>query len=544
MPRSSQLTILAAACAIAAAGPSPAATWQMVNSNASVQTEVDLASANRKDGTVTGWVQHTYSKKTTTQSGAYFVYRTMKEQVRLNCTQQTASVLTRAYFDDDGAEIASIKGNGEARNVVPDSPEHRVLTRLCNPTTEAKAPRLKETVRESLREAGATPVAATDPRYMDGPVNQPKPGIVRAKADAHDAHDAPAAAPSIVKPIEKIDPKAVEKADPKAAEKAPEKGSPAAAGKIEKPAAAAHGAAPAAAAAKGHGAPAAHAPAKGPVREVSNPFESREATVARVLKSRAGAPVPPEGGRKLAKNSHVNAANAAAASVGHDHEAHWDYEGENAPYRWGDMKSDFATCKSGTRQSPIDIRNPVVSETEPIRFFYEDVPLKVSNNGHTIQVEVAPGSFIMYGGTRYELLQFHFHSPSEERVNGRAFDMVAHLVHKSAQGRLAVVAVLLSAGAEQAVLQKVWAAMPGTRDRTRERLDVTINAAKLLPADQAFYSYMGSLTTPPCTEGVQWLVMKTPMEISREQIGHFTALYPMNARPLQALNDRLIKIGK
>ena len=150
----------------------------------------------------------------------------------------------------------------------------------------------------------------------------------------------------------------------------------------------------------------------------------------------------------------------------------------------------------------------------------------------------------MFGGARYELLQFHFHTPSEERINGRSFDMVVHLVHKSAQGRLAVVAVLLSAGREQAMLQTIWNAMPGTRDRTRERLDVSINARQLLPAESPYYSYMGSLTTPPCTEGVQWLVMKTPVEMSREQIAHFTALYPMNARPLQALNDRLIKVGR
>ena len=208
------------------------------------------------------------------------------------------------------------------------------------------------------------------------------------------------------------------------------------------------------------------------------------------------------------------------------------------------MKADFATCKSGSRQSPIDIRNPVVSDIEPIQFHYEDVPLKVSNTGHTIQVDYAPGSFILHGGARYELVQFHFHTPSEERINGRAFDMVAHLVHKSAQGKLAVVAVLLTAGKEQPMLQEVWNAMPGTPSRTRERRDVAINATTLLPADPAFYSFMGSLTTPPCTEGVQWLVMKTPVEISREQIGHFAALYPMNARPLQAQNDRLIKAGR
>ena len=135
------LAVAAAACAVASAPLS--AAWQVVHTNAGVQTEVDPGSAVRKDGTVTGWVQHTYSKKTTTQTGAYFVYRTMKEQVRMNCGQQTATVLMRGYFDDDGSEIASIKGNGETRTVMPETGEQRVLSRLCNPVTEARATRAR-----------------------------------------------------------------------------------------------------------------------------------------------------------------------------------------------------------------------------------------------------------------------------------------------------------------------------------------------------------------------------------------------------------------
>ena len=527
------LAVAAAACAVASAPLS--AAWQVVDTNAGVQTEVDPGSAVRKDGTVTGWVQHTYSKKTTTQTGAYFVYRTMKEQVRMNCGQQTATVLMRGYFDDDGSEIASIKGNGETRTVMPETGEQRVLSRLCNPVTEARAPR----ARAAAPAAADSPPA--DPRYMDGPPPTAlKSGIVRAKADAHDV-PAPAA-PTLVKPadkaapaaVEKPDAKASEKAAPKAADAAPAKpeAAAAAAAKAPAPAAVAHGAAP-------HGA----AAAKPAPPVAARDHETRAMTAARVMKARVGAPMPAEHAPRV-RTAHATTGAAGSALTHQAHDAHWDYEGENAPFRWGDMKTEFSTCKTGARQSPIDIRNPVISEVEPIQFHYEDVALKVSNNGHTIQVDYAPGSFILYAGARYELVQFHFHSPSEERINGRAFDMVAHLVHRSAQGRLAVVAVLLAAGREQPMLQAVWAAMPGTRDRTRERLDVAINVKQLLPADPTYYSYMGSLTTPPCTEGVQWLVMKTPIEMSREQIAHFTALYPMNARPLQASNDRVIKTGK
>ena len=513
------------ACAGAHAG------WQVVDTNSRVQTEVDLGTANRKDGVVTGWVQHTFSKKATTQTGAYFVYRTMKEQVRLDCAQNTSTVLTRGYFDDDGSEIASIKGTGEPRAVMPDTPEQRVLARLCNPTSEV--------VKASRAKVPSVTKVAADPRFMDGPAPQARAGIIRASAESH--APAPAAA-AIAKPAEKADAKPAEKGagDAKLVDIRPSLKVEA-----EKTAAAAKDAQ---AAAKEAQTPAkeAQAPAaKMPAREVSNPHD------ARAMKARVGAPLPPEPAARtrvaMLTTGHGAApakAKEATGHVGHAHEAHWDYEGEYAPYRWGDMKPDFANCKVGTRQSPIDIRNPVIGEVEPIRFHYEDVALKVTNNGHTIQVDYAPGSFILFGGNRYELVQFHFHSPSEERINGRSFDMVAHLVHKSAQGRLAVVAILLTVGNEQPMLQQVWNAMPGTRDRTRERLDVSINAKHLLPADQTYYSYMGSLTTPPCTEGVQWLVMKTPVEISRDQVSHFTALYPMNARPLQARNDRLIKVGK
>ena len=528
------LALAALFASIAITPPAWSAAWQVVNATSGVQTEVDLASAVRKDGVVTGWVQHSYTRKTTTQTGAYFVYRSMKEQVRLDCAGQTSTVLMRGYFDDDGNEIASIKGTGEPRTVIPETPEQRVLTRLCNPTADNKAPRARP-ARTAV--AAQAPV---DARFMDGPSTPLKEGIVRAKADNRDAPAA--AAPAIVKPLEKSDAKPAEKAEAKAADgKADSKAADAKA--VEK-----SGAKSAPPPQIAHGKPAAptsaHVQPKPDARNAAVSGETREMVVARVLKARVGAPVPPDRAPRARAPNLAATGHPGSVSHVHMHAAHWDYDGENAPYRWGDMKAEFSSCKSGARQSPIDIRNPVLGEVEPIRFHYEDVPLRVTNNGHAIQVDYAPGSFILFGGSRYELVQFHFHSPSEERVYGRAFDMVAHLVHKSAQGRLAVVAVLLTVGGEQPTLQKIWSAMPGTRDRTRERADVAINAAQLLPADLTYYSYMGSLTTPPCTEGVQWLVMKTPVELSREQVAHFTALYPMNARPLQALNDRMIKVGK
>ena len=512
------LALAALVASIALTPPAWSAAWQVVNTTSGVQTEVDLSSAVRKDGVVTGWVQHSYTRKTTTQTGAYFVYRSMKEQVRLDCAGQTVTVLMRGYFDDDGNEIAAIKGTGEPRTVMPESPEQRVLARLCNPTADFKAPRARPA------RAAVAAHAPVDARYMDGPSTPPKMGIVRVKADIHDAKAA--AAPAIVKPREKIEGKPADTVESKAGDgKADAKAADAKA--VEKP--------------NAKPAPAnTHVQPKAGARNAAMPGETREMVVARVLKARVGAPVPPDRAQRARTPNLAAAGHPVAVGNIHAHEAHWDYEGENAPYRWGDMKAEFTACKSGARQSPIDIRNPVLGEVEPIRFHYEDVPLRVTNNGHTIQADYAPGSFILFGGSRYELVQFHFHSPSEERVNGRAFDMVAHLVHKSLEGRLAVVAVLLERGAVQPPLQRVWANRPlekGDEVRARGTLDLN----QLLPADRAYFTYMGSLTTPPCSEGVLWMVLKQPVQVSTEQVAVFERQYPMNARPLQSAAGRLIK---
>ena len=240
----------------------------------------------------------------------------------------------------------------------------------------------------------------------------------------------------------------------------------------------------------------------------------------------------------------------AAAPAGHapardtshaaDHATHWSYDGAGGPNEWAQLKPEFAACSSGKRQSPIDIREGIKVALDPVSFDYQAAAFRVLDNGHTIQVNVAPGSGIEVMGQRYELLQFHFHRPSEERVDGRQYDMVAHFVHKSLEGRLAVVAVLLERGAVQPLLQQVWANLPlekGDEVRARGTLDLN----QLLPADRAYFTYMGSLTTPPCSEGVLWMVLKQPVQVSPEQVAVFARLYPMNARPIQSASGRLIK---
>ena len=219
---------------------------------------------------------------------------------------------------------------------------------------------------------------------------------------------------------------------------------------------------------------------------------------------------------------------------------HWSYAGHGGPAHWSELGQDYATCKLGKTQSPIDIRGAKAADLPAIQFDYHPVALKVIDNGHTIQVNYAPGSTITVGGARYELLQFHFHKPSEEKIEGQVHDMVAHLVHKGADGKLAVVAVLLDRGSVQPIVQTVWNNLPLEKgDEVAARATLDLNA--LLPSERGYYTYMGSLTTPPCSEGVLWMVMKQPVGISSEQIGIFSRLYPMNARPIQSASGRLIK---
>jgi carbonic anhydrase len=204
------------------------------------------------------------------------------------------------------------------------------------------------------------------------------------------------------------------------------------------------------------------------------------------------------------------------------------------------MKPEFSKCSTGTRQSPIDIRDGIKVSLDAVQFDYKSSGFRVIDNGHTIQVNVSQGSSIEVMGRRYDLMQLHFHRPSEERINGKQFDMVVHLVHKDMDGRLAVVAVLLERGGAHALVQSIWNNLPlekGEEVPAKSTLD--LNA--MLPAERSYFTYMGSLTTPPCSEGVLWMVLKNPVPISTEQIGIFARLYPMNARPIQSASGRLIK---
>ncbi|TRZ64729.1 MAG: carbonic anhydrase family protein [Rhodocyclaceae bacterium] len=219
---------------------------------------------------------------------------------------------------------------------------------------------------------------------------------------------------------------------------------------------------------------------------------------------------------------------------------HWSYEGLGAPANWSKLEKDYATCSSGKRQSPIDIRDGIRVDLEPIKFNYKTTLFRIINNGHTIQVNVGAGSTIAVMGRRFELVQLHFHRPSEERVNGMAFDMVVHLVHKDLDNQLAVIAILLEHGKEQPLIQSIWNNLPLEVNQEISP-SVAIDLNRLLPENRTYWTYMGSLTTPPCTEDVMWIVFKQPVPVSEDQVAIFARLYRNNARPIQAVNNRLVK---
>jgi carbonic anhydrase len=238
-----------------------------------------------------------------------------------------------------------------------------------------------------------------------------------------------------------------------------------------------------------------------------------------------------------------NDAQGALLPDPHGHDVHWAYSGATGPDSWGRLKPEYQQCMLGKRQSPIDIRDGIPVQLDPIQFDYRPSAFRVIDNGHTVQVNVEPGNSITVSGRRYELVQFHFHRPSEERINGRHYEMVAHLVHKDPDGRLAVVAVLMDQGKAHPAVQQVWNNLPLEKN-TEQVAMAPMDLTQLIPEQRQYYTYMGSLTTPPCTEGVLWMVMKQPAGISREQIGVFAKLYPMNARPVQSASGRLIKDGQ
>lgn len=223
------------------------------------------------------------------------------------------------------------------------------------------------------------------------------------------------------------------------------------------------------------------------------------------------------------------------------HQVHWGYKGETGPKHWGEIKEEYKLCATGTMQTPINIVATEDIALAPLEFSYKTDATDVINNGHTVQINIANGSDVMIDGKAYALKQFHFHTPSENNINGQKYALEAHFVHAAKDGSLAVVAVMFEEGKANPILAKIWDKFP-LKENHKVALNLSASDIRaILPANKDYYKFTGSLTTPPCTEGVKWNVFKTSMTISKEQVKQFFDTFGhSNNRPLQDTNKRII----
>lgn len=222
--------------------------------------------------------------------------------------------------------------------------------------------------------------------------------------------------------------------------------------------------------------------------------------------------------------------------------AHWEYEGDNGPQYWGSIKEEFKMCSQGKMQTPINIIPTDNINLKPLKFNYNTSASDLINNGHTVQINIVNGSSVKIDNIKYELKQFHFHTPSENNINGKSYPLESHFVHASKDGRLAVVAIMFEEGEENPILKKIWSKFSIIKKNIKIPIELTSNDIEnIMPTNKAYYKFMGSLTTPPCSENVKWNVFKVPVKISKKQIQQFFNIFGhTNNRPIQPTDNRKI----
>lgn len=531
--RTTQKVLLLALAAGLAAGSVAAAQWESVVAAKGDRIELDKTRiARQADGRTTAWSRLALDRDMIDEYGMR--YTSVEALNRYDCEKRTFTTLKRVYRRDAQLVREELVNRTVELAAESGSVDDKLLAAACKPRTVADARKLAETVEQTLAEArgsstgearaldalgGKGAAMFADMRAIDNGM-RPRGLLVADAAKAADkATEKTAEKPVEAKPADgkprfielpKIDKSQFETAKPveaKPADTKPADAKPAPKAPDTKPAV-----------------------TKAEAKPVDKGVE-RPAAVTRYDYERQLATSGPRRTKKAEAPAHVEA---------HRH-IHWSYEGEGGPANWAKIDSANATCAQGKRQSPIDIREGIIKvDLEPIKFDYRPTQFRITDNGHTLHVDVGDGSSITVMERQYQLMQFHFHKPSEERINGRPFDMVAHLVHKDYDGNLAVIAVLLERGSEHPLIQTLWNNIPLEKGQSTSPATV-IDLNNLLPEKRSYYTYMGSLTTPPCTEEVLWMVLKQPAQVSMQQIAIFNRLYPNNARPIQPTNGRLVK---
>jgi carbonic anhydrase len=265
-----------------------------------------------------------------------------------------------------------------------------------------------------------------------------------------------------------------------------------------------------------------HAPA---LKHPPSKSKKAEKTAAKKTKKQMKAPHSKPMMRKAAKSSHS---------------VPWGYQGAGGPAHWGGLKQAYKACSEGHSQSPVNIESAEAVTLAPLGIHYKVSLIEMINNGHTVQANYGKGSYITLGAERYDLLQFHFHTPSEHRIAGRSFPMEIHFVHRNKRGQLAVVGVLATFGDYNLAAREIWDRLPARAHTKSADTRALINARDLLPENTKYFRYSGSLTTPPCSEKVNWMVLQTPVHFSQAQIARLHRIIGMNARPAQARNSRYL----
>jgi carbonic anhydrase len=495
------------------APPAHAATWVNVAEGALGRSiYLDSESVQRDGLQVQAWTREVFTaEQRSPHTGV--LYYSANTWTRFECGKRTIVPLTRVFYGGDGTEVRRIQLDQVElpEMITPGSLPERLLVEACRPPVAKKPAPTHVALAETKSKSDVPPGAAAEPVKTTADKDaKPEKAADKPAADK-------AAKPEKTDKPEKADAK---KADAIAPAKPVEPGKSAADAKDSKPVAAVK--------------PVLSKPIAHEFRPVAAPV-----VAPRYLDRPAMLPRPYR--VKNPKAVKVALADGAKSDKAPAPEVRWSYEGSTGPAHWASLKPEYAACAAGKRQSPIDIQDSARLDLEPIKVDYRPAPLRIVDNGHTVQINYAEGSSISVAGVRYDLKQFHFHKPAEERINGKTYDMVAHLVHQSADGRLAVIAVLMESGMENAFLGGLWPHLPLESGHEITLPDVTIDVTALLPESRAYFAYMGSLSTPPCTEGVLWLVMRTPVTISPGQVAVFGKLYRINARPVQPGNGRLIK---
>ena len=533
-----------------------AADWQLVLSDRNRRVEIDRSSIFASDrGTKVSWGRVVLTNEEAAAAG----YATIKALNRYDCQNRTFVTVKRVYLDSNEHIVReeSVAEQTPLR-VTPNSVDERMWREVCNPPSANDLQRIASEVQKlaTTQPALAPPVVAPPaPKASASPAKaalpkaaaEPEVGTKVAPAAAQDARPSPidardtsvrpiraaqnpqpveaapskpepqTAAPeatpqaSIVPPLPRIkptppDPEALEEADSSTERSPPPPQAKVAPVRVSKKL----------------GAP--------PMLALTKP---RSHSVPRPVRVQppapAAAPDAPDAVEALLRVRRQNPLDPG-----------WSYEGDTGPEAWGRLRPDWRSCSEGSRQSPIDLREGLAVDLAPIKFHYLSTGFRIRDTGNAVEVELGGGMGMEVRGVRYELERLSLHQPSQERIGGMTFDMSLYLEHRSADGRIAILAVLLSAGAEpNALLQTLLNNLP--LDQGREFVpDAIIDLAGILPDNPAHFLYLGSLPTPPCTEDVIWAVMKTPVGMSADQLAVFARLHARNSRPIQVTNGRPI----